>query len=97
MSARRASYLVFSSTRIRSKGPGVIHRGLKPANSLVTADGQPRLLDVGSAKLMGSPSAMISRSRETIGSDLHGQGPVCAGGVGVYVYTWPARAMAARS
>lgn len=47
---------------------GVIHRDLKPSNILVDSAGNPKVLDFGLAKQLGSTADSVSRSEQIVGT-----------------------------
>jgi TolB-like protein len=60
---RIASFLEVCEAVVYAHSAGVIHRDLKPANILVSRDGQVKLLDFGTAKLLEDPSAAVTTTR----------------------------------
>ena len=69
---RDASTLVETTARAihEAHRRGVVHRDLKPSNILLMADGSPKIVDFGLAKLIGSDSG-LTRTDSVLGSPAY--------------------------
>ncbi|HEY2585256.1 MAG TPA: bifunctional serine/threonine-protein kinase/formylglycine-generating enzyme family protein [Tepidisphaeraceae bacterium] len=64
---------------------GIVHRDLKPSNIKIDADGEPRILDFGLARVVtGAPSRVVTTTGQILGS-LPWASPEQAGGGALHV------------